>query len=83
MWTIEAYRADGDTLVWDLDLAGMTRDLLEDHLGLETVDVPGSLPLTVDHIRSLLTEALRVDPTDYLAVPHRLEFFLAEYSEDV
>lgn len=81
MWTIEAFRADGDDLVWDVDLTGVEQNTLEGHLGLETLDVPGVLPLTVDQVRSLLTEILHLEPNDYLDQAERLEFFLAEYDK--
>lgn len=81
MWTIEAFRADGDELVWDVDLTGVEQSTLESHLGLDTLDIPGVLPLTTDQVRSLLAEIMHLDPGDYLARTERLEFFLAEYGQ--
>lgn len=82
MWTIEAFRADGDELAWDLDLTDVERSTLEEHLGLDTLDIPGVLPLTVDQVRSLLTEIMHLDPGEHLAQADQLEFFLAEYDEE-
>jgi len=81
MWTIEAFRVDGDDLVWDVDLTGVEQSTLERHLGLDTLDTPGVVPLTAEQVRALLTETTHLDPIDYLAQAERLEFFLAEYEE--
>lgn len=82
MWTIEAFRADGDELAWDLDLTEIERSTLEEHLGLDTLDIPGALPLTTDQVRSLLTEIMHLDPSEHLTQADQLEFFLAEYDEE-
>ena len=81
MWTIEAFRADGDKLAWDIDLTGVERSTLEGHLGLDTLDIPGVLPLTVEQVRSLLIEIMHLDPSAYLAQADHLEFFLAQYQD--
>lgn len=82
MWTVEAFWADGDELVWDVDLTAVEQSALEERLGLDTLDIPGVLPLTVEQVRSLLAEIMHLDPTEHLAQDEHLDFFLAEYDQE-
>ncbi|KAA5837266.1 hypothetical protein ABT337_15170 [Saccharopolyspora hirsuta] len=80
-WTVEAFRVSDEGLEWDLDLGGAGRADLESALGIDKLDVPGSVPITEAQAKVLLRVIANIDPGMYLGGSGELRYFLTEYAD--